>query len=84
MLFVAHWDAFGICAEPPAEDLICNGAIDNASGVAALTEIARRLVRGPPIDRDIYFLATTGEELGLLGAHAVQRAVAARAPNVVS
>lgn len=70
VLFVAHWDAFGICAEPPAEDLICNGAIDNASGVAALTEIARRLVRGPPMDRDIYFLATTGEELGLLGAHA--------------
>jgi len=70
VLFVAHWDAFGICAEPPAEDLICNGAIDNASGVAALTEIARRLVRGPQMDRDIYFLATTGEELGLLGAHA--------------
>lgn len=70
VLFVAHWDAFGICAEPPAEDLICNGAIDNASGVASLTEIARRLVRGPKMDRDIYFLATTGEELGLLGAHA--------------
>jgi hypothetical protein len=70
VLFVAHWDAFGICAEPPAEDLICNGAIDNASGVAALTEIARRLVRGPQMDRDVYFLATTGEELGLLGAHA--------------
>lgn len=70
VLFVAHWDHFGQCAEPPAEDLICNGAVDNASGVAALTEIARRLVRGPQMERDIYFLATTGEELGLLGAHA--------------
>lgn len=70
VLFVAHWDAFGICGEPPAEDVICNGAIDNASGVAALTEIARRLVRGPRPDRDIYFLATTAEEIGLLGAHA--------------
>ncbi len=70
VLFVAHWDAFGVCAEPPAEDLICNGAIDNASGVAALTEIARRLVRVPQMDRDIYFLATTGEELGLMGAYA--------------
>lgn len=69
VLLVAHWDAFGICSEPPAEDLICNGAIDNASGVAALTEIARRLARGAPVDRDIYFLATTSEELGLLGAH---------------
>lgn len=70
LLFIAHWDHFGQCAEPPAENLICNGAIDNASGLAALTEIARRLSRGPQPDRDIYFLATTAEELGLLGAQA--------------
>ena len=70
VLFVAHWDAFGICAEPPAEDTVCNGAVDNASGIAALTEIARRLARGPQMDRDVYVLATTGEELGLLGAQA--------------
>ncbi|HEX8057617.1 MAG TPA: M28 family peptidase [Novosphingobium sp.] len=70
VLFLAHWDGFGRCAEPPAEDLICNGAIDNASGVAVLTEIARRLSRERQMDRDIYFLATTAEELGLLGAHA--------------
>lgn len=70
VLFLSHWDHFGVCAEVPAEDLICNGAIDNASGVASLTEIARRLLRGPQPDRDIYFLATTAEELGLLGAHA--------------
>jgi hypothetical protein len=70
VLFVAHWDHFGVCAAAPAEDLICNGAVDNASGVAALTEVARRLAKGPQGDRDIYFLATTAEELGLLGAHA--------------
>lgn len=70
VLFTAHWDHFGICGEAPAEDLVCNGAIDNASGLAALTEIARRLAKGPPLDRDVYFLATTAEELGLLGAHA--------------
>jgi hypothetical protein len=70
VLFMAHWDHFGQCAEPPAEHLICNGAIDNASGVAALTEIARRLSRMPQADRDIYFVATTSEELGLLGAEA--------------
>lgn len=70
VLFLAHWDHFGICAEPPAEETICHGAIDNASGVAVLTEIARRLSRMPQADRDIYFLATTAEELGLLGAHA--------------
>jgi len=70
VLFMAHWDHFGICGQPPAEDIICRGAVDNASGVAALTEIARRLAKGPRLDRDIYFLATTAEELGLLGAHA--------------
>ncbi len=70
VLFVAHWDHFGQCAEPPAEHLICNGAIDNASGVAVLTEVARRLSTGPQPERDIYFLATTAEELGLLGAQA--------------
>lgn len=70
VLIMAHWDHFGHCAEPPAEDLICNGAIDNASGIAVLTEVARRLAKGPQIDRDVFFLATTAEELGLLGAHA--------------
>lgn len=70
VLVLAHWDHFGRCAEPPAEDLICNGAIDNASGLAVLTETARILAKGRKLDRDVYFIATTGEELGLLGAHA--------------
>ena len=70
VLLVAHWDHFGRCADPPAEHLICNGAVDNASGLAVITEAARALSSGRPLDRDIYFLATTGEELGLLGAQA--------------
>ncbi|WP_260923917.1 M28 family metallopeptidase [Novosphingobium sp. 9] len=70
VLFLAHWDHFGECAAAGAPDRICNGAVDNASGVAALTEVARQLARGPQLDRDIYFMATTGEESGLLGAHA--------------
>ena len=70
VLLLAHWDHFGKCAEPPAEDLICNGAIDNASGLAVLTEAARLLAKGRKLDRDVYFLATTGEELGLLGTYA--------------
>ena len=69
VLVLAHWDHFGICAGEPA-DTICNGAVDNASGLAALTELARRLGAGPQLDRDVYFLATTGEEWGLLGAQA--------------
>ncbi len=70
VLLLAHWDHFGICAEPPAEDLICNGAVDNASGLAVLTELARALAAGPRPHRDVYFLATTAEEWGLLGARA--------------
>ncbi len=70
ILYLAHWDHFGTCALPPAEHLICNGAIDNASGLAVLTEVARRISRLPQPDRDVYFLATTGEEIGLLGAQA--------------
>lgn len=70
VLLLAHWDHFGRCVPPPAEHQICNGAVDNASGLAVLTEVARRLSRGAQLDRDVYFLATTGEELGLLGAEA--------------
>lgn len=70
VLFLAHWDGFGLCRPAGAPDRICNGAVDNASGLAALTEIARRLAKAPRPDRDVYFLATTGEELGLLGANA--------------
>ena len=70
VLLLAHWDHFGTCAELPAEDLICNGAVDNASGIAVLTEVARRLAKGPQLDRDVYFLATTAEEIGFLGVEA--------------
>lgn len=68
VLLLAHWDHFGECEQKPANDLICNGAIDNASGIAVITEAARQLVRGRQLDRDVYVLATTAEEMGLLGA----------------
>ncbi len=67
LLYLSHWDHLGICA-PEEKDRICNGAVDNASGIAALLEIAGALARGPRPKRDILFLATTAEELGLLGA----------------
>lgn len=69
VLFTGHWDHLGICAPEDAPDRICNGAVDNASGIAVLTEVAQRLAKKRH-DRDIYFLATTGEESGLLGAYA--------------
>lgn len=69
VLYMGHWDHLGICAPEDAPDRICNGAVDNASGIAVLTEVARSLARKRH-DRDIYFLATTAEESGLLGAYA--------------
>lgn len=70
VLLMAHWDHFGQCGEPSAADRICNGAVDNASGLAVLTELAKRTAAGPKLERDVYFLATTAEEWGLLGAQA--------------
>ncbi|WP_242446126.1 M28 family peptidase [Sphingopyxis lindanitolerans] len=68
VLFLGHWDHLGICAPDDPKDRICNGAIDNASGIAVLIEVAKRLAGGARPDRDIYFMATTSEEKGLLGA----------------
>ncbi|UAB77311.1 M20/M25/M40 family metallo-hydrolase [Erythrobacter sp. SCSIO 43205] len=69
VLLMAHWDHFGECA-PATPDPICNGAVDNASGLALMLELAARLKANGPHDRDIYLLATSAEEAGLLGAKA--------------
>lgn len=68
VLFLAHWDHLGICRPPGAADRICNGAVDNASGIALMIEVARRLAEGPRARRSFYFVATTAEEMGLIGA----------------
>jgi len=63
----AHLDHLGV----DASGAIRNGAIDNASGIAQLLLIARALAAQPhPPRRTVILLATTGEELGLLGAEA--------------
>ncbi len=80
----AHLDHLGVGA-PIAGDSIYNGAMDNASGVATLIELAHALHSLPhPPRRSIVLLAVTGEEKGLLGSrafgvnppHAVGRMVA--------
>ncbi|QPQ55651.1 M28 family peptidase [Allosphingosinicella flava] len=71
VIFLSHWDHLGICRPEGAADRICNGAVDNASGTAILLETARRIAAGPRPDRSIYFIATTAEEMGLLGADAL-------------
>jgi hypothetical protein len=68
ILFLSHWDHTGLCEPDGAPDRICNGAVDNASGIASMIEIAGALAEGPRPQRDVLFLATTAEEMGLLGA----------------
>ena len=70
VLVLAHWDHLGICRPEGAPDRICNGAVDNASGLAGTIELARALAGGTRLERSILFLATTAEEAGLLGARA--------------
>ncbi len=68
LVYSAHWDHLGRDPERTG-DQIFNGAADNASGVAAVLEIARAFTRiAPAPKRSILFLATTAEEQGLLGA----------------
>jgi len=68
VFFTGHWDHTGLCGPIGAEDRICNGAIDNASGMSVLIEVAKHLGK-QKFDRDIYFVGTTAEESGLLGAY---------------
>jgi hypothetical protein len=68
VLYLGHWDHLGLCRPEGAEDRICNGAVDNASGIAMLIEVARAIPEGPRPVRDILFMGTTAEEMGLLGA----------------
>ncbi|MGH7474670.1 MAG: M28 family metallopeptidase [Longimicrobiales bacterium] len=68
IVYTAHWDHLGV--DPALEDdSVYNGALDNASGTAALLEIAEAFTRlDPAPQRSILFLAVTAEEQGLLGA----------------
>ena len=71
ILFTAHWDHIGK-DESKDGDQIYNGALDNASGTAGILEIARQLEtqakNGNGLNRSVTFIATTGEEQGLLGS----------------
>jgi Zn-dependent M28 family amino/carboxypeptidase len=68
VLHTAHWDHLGRCTPNAAGDDICNGAIDNATGVAALVALAEAHRAAGPADRSLVFLAVTAEESGLLGS----------------
>jgi Zn-dependent M28 family amino/carboxypeptidase len=64
----AHLDHLGV-GEPINGDKIYNGAMDDASGVAAVLDIAHRIKNGPKPRRTILFAIFTAEEKGLLGSH---------------
>ncbi|GAB3272389.1 M28 family metallopeptidase [Parahaliea aestuarii] len=68
VLYTAHWDHLGRCGADESGDDICNGAIDNATGTAALVALAQAHVKAGAPERSILFLAVTAEESGLLGS----------------
>jgi Zn-dependent M28 family amino/carboxypeptidase len=67
IIYSAHWDHLGRCPAIDGDD-ICNGALDNATGTAALIELARRFAADGAGERSVAFAAWTAEEQGLLGA----------------
>lgn len=67
IVYTAHWDHYGIGDPDATGDSIYNGALDNASGTAALLELARAFKNAKP-QRTIVFVAVTAEEQGLWGS----------------
>lgn len=71
VVVTAHFDHLGTGTPDATGDSIFNGADDNASGTAALLEVAEALAALPVAPRrSVLFLAVSGEELGLLGSGA--------------
>ncbi|MEL7687140.1 M28 family metallopeptidase [Citromicrobium bathyomarinum] len=68
VLHTAHWDHLGRCKPADDGDDICNGAVDNATGTAALVALAEAHAKAGAADRSLVFLAVTAEEQGLLGS----------------
>ena len=68
IIYSAHWDHLGV-GEVVKGDSIYNGAVDNATGVAALLELAAAFQQSPQRpERSVVFISFTGEEQGLLGS----------------
>ena len=68
IIYTAHWDHLGKHPELQG-DQIFNGAVDNASGDAAVLQLGAAFSKlNPPSKRSVLFMCTTAEEAGLLGA----------------
>jgi len=68
VIYTAHWDHLGVGAPDARGDRIYNGAVDNATGVASLLELAHAFAHAPRTRRSVVFLSLTAEEKGLLGS----------------
>jgi Zn-dependent M28 family amino/carboxypeptidase len=68
VVYSGHWDHLGVGLPDARGDRIYNGAVDNATGIAALLELARVYAAAPAPQRSVMFLAVTAEEKGLLGS----------------
>ncbi|RIW17335.1 M20/M25/M40 family metallo-hydrolase [Algoriphagus lacus] len=68
IIYSAHWDHFGIGKPDETGDSIYNGALDNASGTAALLALAKAFKTDGAPERTVVFLAVTAEEQGLWGS----------------
>ncbi len=68
VIYSAHWDHLGIGQADAKGDTIYNGAVDNATGTAALIALGRAFAKAPQPERSIVFLNVTAEEKGLLGS----------------
>jgi Zn-dependent M28 family amino/carboxypeptidase len=66
--FASHWDAYGVGAPDARGRRVRPGALDSASGIAGVVELARAFKAGPRPERTLVFAAWTAEERGLLGA----------------
>ena len=68
VIYSAHWDHLGVGLPDATGDRIYNGAVDNATGTAALIEMGRAFAHAPQPERSVVFLNVTAEEKGLLGS----------------
>lgn len=83
VVLTAHLDHLGIASEGEGDRLF-NGAMDNASGISVLMQIARDLSKKKAPRRSVIFAAVTAEEMGLLGSRAFVADARARGRKIVA
>jgi Zn-dependent M28 family amino/carboxypeptidase len=80
----AHLDHLGVVVDGDGRRRVAPGAVDNASGVAAILELGRRLTASPALSRAIILAATDAEEAGLVGSTVLVEQLARAGVRVVA